>query len=283
MGTPIDPGTVQGDPNNAPGPNPAWNDVLNGIPAEYHQMLTENFTKWDQAAQQRIETANAQVKQYEPYKAFVENQIPPDELENGLRLMYEVQTNPQDVWNALGKAYNLTPGELQQVQQQAANQGITDPNQLIPGSQVGQGNAGGIPQQQQQQAAYQDPRVDELRKGIELVSQIVLQDQQAKQAAAADLALDNELKTLADKHGEFDQGYVLALMNNGMEGDDAVKAFQNLRTGILQGGQSFAPQVIGSSSGGTGYPSQAIDPTKLDDKGTRSLVQQMLDAANRQQ
>lgn len=278
MGTPVDPGTVQGDPNNAPGPNPAWNDVLSNVPAEYHSMLTENFSKWDQAAQSRVEAANAKVKEFEPYQAFVDNKIPPDELENGLRLMYEVQTNPQDVWNALGKAYNLTPGELQQVQQEAANQGITDPNQLIP-------NQGGQPQSQPNsgQQAYQDPRVDELRRGIELVSQIVLQDQQAKQAAAADIALENELKALETKHGAFDQGYVLALMNNGMEGEEAVQAFQNLRTGILQGGQqSFAPQVIGSSSGGTGYPSQAIDPTKLDDKGTRNLVQEMLNAANRQ-
>jgi hypothetical protein len=275
MGTPIDPGTVQGDVN-APGPNPAWNDVLSNIPSEYHPMLTENFTKWDQAAQTRVEAANAKVKEFEPYQAFVENQIPPDELENGLRLMYEVQTNPQEVWTALGKAYNLTPGELQQVQRQAASEGITDPNQLLPGNQ--QQAQPQIPAQQ-----FNDPRVDQLQKGIELVSQIVLQDQQAKQAAAADIALEKELKDLETKHGAFDQGYVLAMMNNGMEGDAAVQAFQSLRNSVIQGGgQSFAPDVIGNSSGGSGYPSQAIDPTKLDDKGTRNLVQKMLEAANRQ-
>jgi hypothetical protein len=265
MGTPIDPGAVQGDPNT-PGPNPAWNDVLSQVPAEYHQVLTDNFKKWDQDAQSKIEQANNKIKAFEPYQAFLDNQIPPSELENGLRLMYEVNTNPKDVWEALGKAYNLTPAQVQQIAKDAAGAGDgTDPNT--------------ISQQQQ----MQDPRFDQLKQGIELVSQIVLQDQQAKQAALEDQKLDAELKELEKKHGKFDQGYVLAMMHNGLDGESAVKAFQSLRTGILQDGeQPFAPQIIGSSSGGTGYPSQAIDPRKLDDKGTRDLVRQMLEAANRQ-
>lgn len=268
MGTPIDPGAAQIDPNNDPGPNPAWNDVLNAVPAEFHNVLTENFKKWDQEAQSKIEQANAQIRAFEPYKAFVDNQIPASELENGLRLMYEVNTNPKDVWEALGKAYNLTPAQVQQIANDTAN--ATDPNQP-----QGQPNAG--------QQQYKDPRIDQLQQGIELVSQIVLQDQQAKQAALEDQKLANELKSLEQKHGAFDEGYVLAMMQNGMNGEEAVKAFQSFRTGLLQNGQqSFAPNIIGSSSGGTGYPSQAIDPRKLDDKGTRDLVRQMLEASNRE-
>lgn len=270
MGVENEPGGVQGGDIVTPGPNPAWNDVLSQVPEQYHTVLTENFTKWDQAAQQRIEQANASAKVYEPYKAFVDNGIPPDELENGLRLMYEVQTNPKDVWDALGKAYNLTPAQVQQIAQDAANN--ADPNNPVQPNPT-----------QQQQQQLQDPRFDTLQQGIELVSQIVLQEQQSKQAAEEDRKLDAELKNLEKTHGAFDQGYVLAMMQNGMNGDDAVKAFQGLRNGILQNGQqSFAPDVIGSTSGGTGYPSQAVDPTKLTGKGTRDLVRQMLDAANRQ-
>lgn len=277
MGTPIDQGAAQGG-DNAPGPNPAWNDVLSQVPEQYHTALTENFTKWDQAAQQRIEAANAAVKDFEPYKAFVDNKIPADELEQGLRLMYEIQTNPKDVWEALGNAYNLTPQQVQQIAQQQATNA---PGNTIPG----------LPQQQQQQLQgqpqqqYQDPRVDQLQQGIELVSKIVLQDQQSKQQAAEDMKLDRELQALETKHGKFDQGYVLAMMQNGLDGDAAIAAYNSLRTGILQNGaQPFAPDIIGSASGGgSGYPSQAIDPKKLTDKGTRDLVRQMLDASNRQQ
>jgi hypothetical protein len=272
MGTPIDPNAaaVQGGDSNTPGPNPAWNDVLSAVPEQYHGVLTENFQKWDQAAQSRIEQANQQVKAFEAYKPFVDNEIPAEELENGLRIMYEINTNPQSVWEALGKAYNLTP---QQVQQVANDAGID-----AAGAAQAAQQQGGQSQQQ-----FADPRVDKLQQGIELVSQIVLQDQQAKQAAEQDRLLDQELKALEKTHGAFDQGYVLAMMQNGMDGAEAVQAYQNLRTGILQNGQAFAPDILGSNSGGgSGYPSQAIDPTKLDGKGTRSLVAQMLEAANRQ-
>jgi len=271
MGTPIDPGAVQGGDGNAPGPNPAWNDVLSQVPEQYHSAMTQEFQKWDSAAQQKIEAANQQVKAFEPYKAFLDNQIPADEMENGLRLMYELNTNPQQVYDALGQAYGLTPQQVQQVAQQQGM--VPDPNS----QQQGQGQQSNSQPQQQ----YQDPRFDKLQQGIELVSQIVLSDQQQKQQAQEDARLSQELKSLETQHGNFDERFVLAMMQNGMNGADAVKAFQSMRTEILQNGNSFAPDIIGSSSGGTGYPSQQIDPTKLTGTATRDLVKQILDAENR--
>lgn len=250
-------GEVQGgnpDGGGASGPNPAWNDVLGVIPKEYHDAVTPHFQKWDQSAQQRIEQANSQVQAFEAYQPFLEHGIDPQELENGLRLMYEINNNPKSVWDALGKAYSLTE----------------------TGEEPGEGEGA--------EGNFQDPRFDQLQQGIELVSKIVLEDQQSKASAKADAELEAELGALRQKYGDFDEGYVLAMMQNEMPGDAAVQAFQSFRNSLLQNNpRPFAPNVMGNSAGGMGYPSQQVDPTKLSGKDTRNMVVEMLRAAANQQ
>lgn len=258
----IEGGEVQGgNPDggdNAPGPNPAWNDVLSIIPEQYHAAVTQHFTKWDQSAQQRIEQANSQVSAYESFKPFIEHGIDPQELENGLRLMYEINNNPQSVYNALGQAYGLAnvPG----------NEGDDTDNGEGDGAQN-----------------FQDPRYDTLQQNLELVNKVLLEQHEAKEAAKADAELEQELSQLKQKYGDIDERYVLAMMQNGMTADQAGQSFQEFRNGLLQNNpRPFAPNVMGGSQGGSGYPSQQIDPTKLSGKETRSLVEQMLRAAAQQ-
>jgi hypothetical protein len=59
--------------------------------------------------------------------------------------------------------------------------------------------------------------------------------------------------------------------------EEAAQSYETLTQQILQQNpRPFAPQVMGTSGGGTGLPSQAIDPTKLGDKDRRALVAQMV-------
>lgn len=248
---PENPTGVQGDPSDAPGHNPAWDEVLSVIPEQFHGVITPHFQKWDQAAQSRITEVNSSLAEFEAYKPFVENGISAEDLEQAIRLQYEIQTNPQEVWKALGEAYNLTPA-----QQKA----------LETATEVETGSV--------------DPQVAELRQGLELVSQILLRDQESKQVGEAEKWLENELNGLKQKFGEFDEGYVLAMMQNDMSGEDAVNSFISLRDNLLGSNQqrTFAPQILGQGTGGAGLPSNAIDPTKLSGKDTRNLVAQMLEA-----
>ena len=256
-------GEVQGNPVDgagieAPGPNPAWNDVLGVLPEQFHSVVTPHFQKWDQAAQSRIEAANAKVAEFEPYAAFAQHGIEPSEIENGLRLMYEINNDPKRVWEALAQTYGLG----------ANTENEQDPN----GASANQDPAN-----------FQDPRFDQLQQGIELVSQVVLREQQAKANAEADAALDTELSNLREKHGDYNERFVLAMMQNGMTGEQAVQEWQSIRNETLQNNpRPFAPNVMGNSGGGSGYPSQAIDPTKLSGKETRNLVAEMLAAAQAQ-
>lgn len=260
MGTPIEGGEVQGGeiPDqgiaNAPGPNPAWNDVLGVIPEQFHSVITPHFQKWDQSAQQRVEAANAKVSEYEPYNAFIEHGIDPTELENGLRLLYEVQTDPRKVYDALGKAYSLA--EQAEIAQQAET----------PNSGEGQ-------------QEFRDPRYDKLEQGMEVVSKIILEDKQRALQAEVEAELDAELSAVKQAHPDADERFILAMMQNGMSVEDAGNAWVQTRNSLLQNNpRPFAPSVMGSSGGGSGYPSQQIDPTKLSGKDTRNLVAQMLAA-----
>jgi hypothetical protein len=260
MGTPIEPNEVQGDTpdqSETPGPNPAWNDVLSVLPEQFHNVVTPHFQKWDSAAQQKIEAANSTLKDFEGYKPFVEHGITAEEIESSLRLAYEINNNPQNVYNALASAYNF--GQTPPVANSETSEESEEAEALA-----------GLPPEILEKLNQHDGL-------LKTVSQIVLNDAQAKENAAADAALDKELAKLRDDHGDYDEDYVLTKMSFGMSGEDAVKSYQELVQKLTP--QPFAPNILGSNSGaGAGLPSQAIDPTKLSGKDTRNLVAQMLAA-----
>lgn len=267
MATPIEPtgseevqGETSEEVNNAPGLNPAWEPVLGVLPEQFHEVVTPHFQKWDQEAQNRIESVNSQLKQFEAYKPFVEHGITPDEVEQGLRLMYEINNNPQSVYQALADAYKFGQQETPPVAK-------TDDNA-----------------EEESILAQLPPDVlEKLNQHdnlLQAVSQIVLNDANAKQAAQADKELADELDALKEKIGDYDERYVLTMMQSGMSAEEAGQAFVNLKQSLTP--QPFAPNTLGaaSGSGGVGIPSNAIDPTSLSGKDTRDLVVQMLAAAN---
>jgi hypothetical protein len=263
MGTPIEPtGEVQGgEPTGSetPGHNPAWDEVLSVLPEQFHSVVTPHFQKWDQSAQQRIESANSQLSQFEAYKPFAEHGISTDELERGLRLYYEINNNPENVYKALQNAYNFGQPETPNPQ---GNEGEEEENPL------------NLPPEIMEKINNHDGM-------LQAVAQIVLNDAQAKEAAAADAELDKELKGLQEKFGDYDEDYVMTKMMSGMSGEEAVQSYQSLVQRVTP--QPFAPTLLGSNGGGTGLPSNAIDPTKLSGKETRNLVAEMLAAAQKQQ
>jgi hypothetical protein len=265
MGTPIEDGSVQGDIGaengaEAPGPNPAWNDVLSVLPEQFHEAVTPHFQKWDQSAQQRIEQANSQISQFEPFKPFVENGISPEDLEQGIQLMYHMNTNPQAVYQALAEAHGFGANQIESEETEEEEDGFQDPR---------------FEQFQSEQA--------QLREGLDLVAQTILQQKQRETEAEAEAEIDAEMKALSEKHPGISEEFALSLMLNGFDANQIGERWAAMTQGILSSNpRPFAPTVMGSSSGGTGLPSQAIDPKTLGDKETRNLVVQMLNAANRE-
>jgi hypothetical protein len=256
MGTAIEPtgDEVQGetpDQSEAPGLNPAWSEVLSVLPENFHSVVTPHFQQWDNAAQAKIEAANATLKEFEGYKPYVEHGIAPDDIEQSLRIMYQINNDPESVYKALAEAYKYGQAPATPVANESGESVEEKPAVDIAGN----------------------PEFAKLQQGLELVSQIVLNDAQAKQDAAADIALDKELADLKTEHGEFDEKIVLSLMQSGMTAKDAHKTFSDV---VNSQKTSFAPNILGGTSSGAGVPSNAIDVTKLDGKSTRNLVAEML-------
>lgn len=257
MATPVEGGEVQGtEPGNgageeSPGLNPAWGEALSAIPEQFHQVLTPHFQQWDQAAQQRIESVNQQLSQFDPYKPFVENQIAPEDLEQGLQLMYQLNANPQAVYNALAEAYGFNA----------------------------QASEGQPEEAESEEQTFQDPRVDQIQQGLDLVAQTILQQQQQKLEAEAEAQIDAELGELKQKFPGISEEFALSLMINGFDVNQVGEHWQGVTQNILQSNpRPFAPSVMGTSTGGTGLPSQAIDPRQLNSKDTRALVARMVQA-----
>lgn len=245
------------DPAGNSGPNPAWKDVLDLLPEQFHPLVTPHFTKWDQAAQARIESVNTKFKDYEP---FAEHGIGKDALTEGLRLSQAISQEPRVVFDALANAYGYnTMAQMNAADPAAANAAVQD-----------------MTGQTAEQAAQQinDPRVTRLEEGVNVMAQMLLTQQQQEAAGQADDELETEFAALKAKHGDFDEPYVIARMMNGQTAEQAVQAFSDMKNSILTNNQApFAPSVIGGSSGnGAGVPSGAIDVTKLTPGETRNLV-----------
>lgn len=274
MGTPVEGGLPENVPNdeaqviapdqgNDSGPNPAWGEVLGILPEQFHSVVTPHFTEWDKAANKRIESIKSQ---YEDYAVFKEHGIGRADLEQGIRLVNMINENPKEVWEALATNFNL---------------GAPDPTATPPVNKPGEEDDGTYTGDASQ---YNDPRVDQLQQGVELMAQMMLQQQQQEAQQAANSELDNDIAQIKEKHGDFNEQHLLPYIHYGLEQGQTVAqaadAYFAMRNEMIQSAQAakpFAPTLMGGNSGnGAGLPSNAIDVTKLSGNDTRKLVAEML-------
>lgn len=228
--------------------NPAWNEFLEPIPQELHEKVTPILQKWDQGVQQMVQKVHSE---YEPFKQFKEAGIDPSRLEFGARLVQAIEENPQMVYEALGQHYQLG------------------------GNPQGSNNSG---QGHEEPPGEEDPyaaRFKEIERQNEIMAQILLEQRKAQEQAEEDARLEEELGSLRKKFGNYDEEYVLSLMQRGATGEQAVqKWFEK----IEEAAKSRVPKPL-IMGGGGGIPNQSTDPRKLSSKDTNALVAQMLQQA----
>ena len=238
-----------------PSINPAWTELLGVVPSQLHSQVTPHLQKWDQNFQSKINEVHSQ---YEPWKQFIDNGVAPDDVQYSLGLLQALSENPQEVIKALNEwagAENGTPeqqGQLNQSQQP----GLEEDDPILS-----------------------HPKVQEMQKGLETLAQIILSQRETEQQSAADAELENDIKTLKDTHGEFDEEIVLALAMQGDKFDytaleNAVKKVVAMNPPARQPG----PPVLGN-----GAAPPADIPKPGNDAERRNLVAQMLAQAQRQQ
>lgn len=233
------------------GLNPAWNDLMGIIPTQLHSQVTPHLQKWDQNYQTGINKVHSQ---YEAYKPYLENQIAPDQINYALQLMNAIEQRPQEVLTALQQYMGI---EQQQPQEDEQGQ------EEIPSDFLNH------------------PQFKQMNEMVNAMAQLMVQQNQTSQQAAEDQALETELSSLKEQHGEFDEDWVLskALANPKTSLEDIVKSYHEFVNGVIANQRKPGPNVM--SPGGQA-PNNQINPKELDDKSRRNLVVQMLEAAAQQ-
>lgn len=229
--------------------NPAWSTFFDVIPSEFHEKVKPVLQEWDRGVQDRFQKVHSD---YEPWKPFIENKVDPEHAQFALNLLNRLDTNPAEVHKAIAEYYKLDAP-------------------VNPGTGSGQGQA-----EPSEEADPYDARFKTLEEHNRVMAQILLSQREAEEAQRADQMLDKQLSDLRKTHGEFDERYVLALMQTGSTAEDAVKGYLDFRDREV-GRRVPKPLIMGGASGGS--LNQGIDPRKLDDKQTKNLVVQMLEAA----
>jgi hypothetical protein len=244
IGEPQDTGNQQPS-----GGNPAWNDALNSVPAEFRNGLTGHFQKWDQNFRQQVDAAKQEaIKPYAGYQQFIDNRMNPDDLAAGYRILHGINTRPLEIYNQLTEMLRqngMLPAEVQQQQQ---------PEELV-----------------------EDPRITEMqRQQQEFIQnwqnqQIEAQREAAFNQKAVELeqGINAEFDRLGQAIGNVPDWLRLELLNRASSLTDAqhrpvgiLEAFQDWQRVQAQVMQARQPAARIVPSGG-GFPGATPNPDAL--------------------
>lgn len=232
-------------PGDAPlfeGLGSEWNDIVGAFPEDRRAELAPKL-------KERLSPYEA----LEPWKDFHSKGIKPEQVNNALNLYNFIETNPRDVYEAIGQSLNITPAQAEKVVEELDN------------------------------ADQDDPRIAALQHKVDTLAQITLAERQQvtqqKIAEEQDRKIEAEINEVKKKYGDIDEDEILMRMaHKGMTADEAAQEYMGRVSEIQK--RRPAPFVLG---GGGTVPNKQLDPTKLSGADTKSLVAQMMDHAARNQ
>lgn len=253
-----------GTDESTSGGNPAWTELYGVLPDSLHTVVSPVLEKWEQGTQQKFQQYAEQVKQYEPYQGFVEQGVAPDQIEQALAMAQLIDSDPK--------------GFMQQMQAFFGGDEQQQPNQQ-QGQQQSNDNFVGTFDEQPFDIEN-DPRFQQLKQNQDQIAAFLAQQVEAEQAQQADSYLDNELNSLSQKYGEFDEEFVLGLATNGVPLEDAVQRYQSLveRVRTTPAPDAGLPNIM---SPGGGLPSEQINPADMSDAQRKQYVMNVLAQASK--
>lgn len=240
-------GTAQPTEN----PDSLANPFLNNIPEQDRQIVAKYIKDWDAGVTRKFQEIHSQ---YQPYKELGASA---EEIQAAYNIYQQLNSDPKAFYQALADA--LGP-DLEE-------QGQRTP-QVNPAFQ-------GLPEEFQ--AEYQ-----QTRKAVEALAQYILDQQDQQKQQAEDAELDNYIKTLRDKHGDFDEEFVLTKMyTSNMDGEQAIAAWKqamqnyiNQVGGVQRDGSQPAFKPL--HGGGSVPNEEAKKITELSKKETKNLVAELM-------
>lgn len=244
----------QGDPvgQGTPGGHPAFQEVYNVLPQEFHEKVSPVLKQWEQNVNQRFEQVHSK---YGPWDNFIKQGVDPEQVGWAVNMLNMLEQNPREVYDRIGQYYQFN-GQQQQPQ---------DPT-----------NGQGQPNQQLQNDDPYAERFTATERQLRLMTDYLVQQREQQAQAEADRWLDEQMQAAEKKYGKFDDKFVAAQMAGGATIDEAVQAFQQLRT---QWGAPPPPPLITGAGGG--IANMNTDVRKMNDQDTHNLAVQMVQSAFR--
>lgn len=241
---------------------------LSNIPPSDRAVVGRYIKDWDAQVTKKFQSYAERVKPYEALGAV-------DEITPYVNFARNFQRDPEAVfrlmWNGLQEQYgDQFDSELARILQLEMEEAMSDE---YDGQEYGdQGQQMPDPNEAFQQNVSEE--LGNFRQFMEEYQQNQLRAEEEKQ-------LDGVLNAMHQHYGEFDDDWILQRIS--VHGN-VQKAFEEWK-GMLSkfnGGQGTprqAPKIMGGQGG---VPSNNVDPSKLRGKDRRSMVANLLEAAQEQ-
>lgn len=258
--------------------NPKWQPFLDKLPESLHPIIKPVLADWDKGIQEHINSIH---ETYKPYKEFADRKVSPEHIEQGLDILGQVTQDPAAFVKRVDEVYNLN---------------LTNPPPQVPDTQVNTGYEDGdfdMAQDITKHPLFQEfaKKLDEVQGTLQSRTQKEQEEQEIKE-------FEQYLDTLNEKYkdqGGINRELVTAYMSQGLDGDQAVTAYQEQLTAMLSAqtalnlnqssnGQDQVsdnpPAVMGSSgTPGSGLPDSDVKPSEWSNSQTNDVVAEMLRAA----
>ena len=239
----------QEEDSDRPAGHPAWQSILDQIPAELHDKVIPTLQDWDAGVSRRFQKIH---DEYADLKEFED--IDPNDLRQALQVYGALTEDPQTTWETIGRVYGLSPQQVSQAMSSEEEDLDLD----------------ALPQSIRDRLS----RIDQHDALLQQMAQQMQEAQQAEEEAEEDAALEELLEELAEEYGEFDEDYVVGLIASGVEPEEAVERFQEFTSRYQPQQHQSAPRVM--SSGGGVPSSTPVNVTGLNNQDTQALVAEIL-------
>lgn len=254
------------------GGHPAWKEILDVLPSEFHSLVRPTLENWDKGVQNKLQEVHSK---YEPYKEFVENEVDPGLIDQSLALVHQMNSDPESTIAQAIEAFGLdyVKKAAEEVIQQQNNQ-----QQLNLGDGEEYEDLNNI-------KIEEHPFVKQLQQTVEQLQSKFTEREETEKQTEAQKAFNAQLDKLKEEHGDYDRTYVTALMSQGMDGETAVKQYHDTinqaaaNLAGVQNQQKETPPVVMGADGstGSGIPDQSVKFGDMPVKDVSNLVVQMLE------
>lgn len=235
----------EGGSSSETNPDSLANPFLQNIPEQDRAVVAKYIKDWDAGVTRKFQEIHSQ---YQPYKELGAD---PQDIRSAMNIYEQLNSDPKAFYEALSDALK------DELEQESSGQ----QPEVNPAYE-------GLPPEFQ--AEFQ-----QTRKAVEALASYILDQQQQTQQQQEDAELDNYLNQLREKHGDFDEEFVLTKMyTSDMDGEQAIQAWQKAMQDYVNknGGvqRQNGPKIL--SGGGSVPDSDSKNVAELSRKETKALV-----------